>query len=345
MKMGKKAYKKLLSYPIVRMSIIGILLTFFVYRLLLFVTYGDEVSQTIIKWICLGFVGLHISIFFISMIRYVIQVQKASHYFHTLPAYAKERLEYDLQTGDRLDDMYFTSEFLFVYQLQFRKKQGFACIPYKEIAEVRISHKNKNVLEILNSQGTVLHMAVFLHAFDEQQVAELNQKIFSLKNREQSVRTTEGEQAVREYIAKQKIKKSLSGVPLAVCDFVVILAFLFSMGVAEHYRNEVKLLEIDHALEFTEEAFTYGGGTLLFWPNLQFYVVMYGAMLLLLVCGTIFARKVFRATDDSRSERVQKIRLLLFTAGEILFILFMGLLYTSDVHTWERMVQGFHLLF
>lgn len=343
--MVKKAYKKLLSYPIVRMSIIGILLTIFVYRLLLFVTYGDEVSQTIIKWICIGFACLHISIFLVSMIRYVIQVQKANRYFHTLPAYAKERLEYDLHTGDRLDDMYFTSEFLLIYQFQFRKKYGFACIPYKEIAEVRISHKNKNVLEILNSQGTVLHMAVFLHAFDEQQAAELNQKIFSLKNREQSVRTTEGEQAVREYIAKQKIKKSLSGVPLAVCDFVTIMAFLLSMGVAEHYRNEVKLLEIDHALEFTEEAFTYGGGTLLFWPNLQFYIVMYGAMLLLLVCGTIFARKVFHTTDDSRSDRVQKIRLLLFTAGEILFILFIGLLYTSDVHTWERMVQGFHLLF
>ena len=117
------------------------------------------------------------------------------------------------------------------------------------------------------------------------------------------------------------------------------------MRVAEHYRNEVKLLEMDHALEFTEEEFTYGGGTLLFWPNLQFYIVMYGAMLLLLVCGTIFARKVFRATEDSRSERTQKIRLLLFTAGEILFILLIGLLYTSDVHTWERMVQGFYLLF
>ncbi len=272
------------------------------------------------------------------MIRYVTQVQKAIHYLHTLPAYAKERLEYDLQTEDRLDDMYFTSEFLLIYQFQFRKKHGFACIPYKEIAEVRISRTNKNVLEILNSQGAVLHMAVFLHAFEGQQVAELNRKIFSLKNREQAVRTTEGEQAVRNYIAKQKIKKSLSGVPLIVCDFVTIMAFLFSMGVAEHYRNEVKLLEIDHALEFAEEAFTYGDGTLLFWPNLQFYVVMYGAILLLLVCGTIFARKVFRAKEDSCSERAQKIRLLLFTAGEILFILFMGLLYTSDVHTWERMV-------
>lgn len=343
--MVKKAYKKLLSYPIVRISIIGILLTVFVYRLLLFVTYGDEFSQTIIKWICLGFACLHISIFLISMIRYVIQVQKASHYLNILPAYAKERLEYDLQTEDRLDDLYFTSEFLLVYQLQFRKKYGFACIPYKEIAEVRINRTNKNVLEILNSQGTLLHMAVFLHAFEGQQAAELNRKIFSLKNRETSVRTTEKEQAEREYIAKQKIKKSLSGVPLVVCDFVIIMAFLFSMRVAEYYRNIVKHLEIDHALGFTEEAFTYGNGSLLFWPNLQFYAVMYGAVLLLLVCGIIFARKVFRATEDSRSDRAQKIRLLLFTAGELLFILFIGLLYTSDVHTWERMVQGFHLLF
>lgn len=163
--------------------------------------------------------------------------------------------------------------------------------------------------------------------------------------RAQSVRTTEEEQAERDRIAKQNIKKSLSGVPMVVCNFVTIMVFLFSMGVAEHYQNEVKFLETDHALEFTEEAFTYGAGTLLFWPNLQFYVVMYGTVLLLLVCGILFARKIFRTKEDSLFERVLKIKLLLFTAGEILFILFMGCMYTSDVHTWERMIQGFHLLF
>ncbi len=101
------------------------------------------------------------------------------------------------------------------------------------------------------------------------------------------------EQAERDRITKQEIKKSLSGVPLLVCDFVVIMAFLFSMMVAEHYRNEVKLLEMDPALEFAEQVFVRKDAPLLFWPNLQFYVVMYGAILLLLICGTIFARKVF----------------------------------------------------
>lgn len=343
--MVKKAYQKLFSFPIVRIGILGIVLTVFVYRLLLFITYGDELSQTFISWICLGSACLHISIFSLSMIRYVIQVQKASHYLHTLPAYVEERLNYDLQTEDRLDDMYFTSDFLLVYQFQFRKKYGFACIPYQDIGTLKINRTNKNVLEILNTQGTVLHMAGFSHVFNEQQAAELNRKIFSLKNRAQSVRTTEMEQAERDRITKQEIKKSLSGVPLLVCDFVVIMAFLFSMMVAEHYRNEVKLLEMDPALEFAEQVFVRKDAPLLFWPNLQFYVVMYGAILLLLICGTIFARKVFCAKEDSFFERVLKSKVLLFTMGEILFILFIGLMYTSDVHTWERMIQGFHLLF
>ncbi|MDO4439067.1 MAG: hypothetical protein Q4B86_06455 [Eubacteriales bacterium] len=246
--------------------------------------------------------------------------------------------------GDRLDDMYFTSEFLLVYQFQFRKKQGFACIPYKEISEFRINSRNKNVLEILNSQGIVLHKAIFLHPFDRRQLAEINQKLTSLKNREKCLRTTEGEQAIRECIAKQKIKKSLSGVPLVICDFTAIMAFLFSMIVAEYYRSKVKLMVAEQALEFTEEAFAYGVGKLLFWPNLQFYIVMYGAVLILMVCGTIFTRKVLNEKEDTGFERAQKIRILIFTVGEILFILLIGSMYTSDVHTWELMMQGFHLL-
>ncbi len=89
--MVKKAYQKLFSFPIVRIGIIGIVLTVFVYRLLLFITYGDELSQTFISWICLGF----------------------------------------------------------------------ACIPYQDIGTLKINRTNKNVLEILNTQGTVLHMAGF----------------------------------------------------------------------------------------------------------------------------------------------------------------------------------------
>lgn len=343
--MVKMAYKKLFSYPIVRISIISIVLTVFIYRLLRFVTYGDEVSQTLIKWLCFGSVCLHSFVFFISMSRYVIQVQKTSHYLHTLPVCVGERLEYDLQAVDRLDDLYFTSDFLLVYQFQFRKKYGFACIPYKEIGNIRISHKKKHVLEILDPQGAVLHMAVFSLALTEQQTAEINRKIVSLKNRTQAVRTTEEEQAERDRITRREIRKSLSGVFLAVSDFVVMMAFLFSIWVAEYYRNEVKLLGMDHARKFIEEALTWKDGVLLFLPNLQFYVVMYGSTLLLLVCGIIFARKVFHTKEDSFFERVQNIKILLFTAGEILFILFMGVMYTSDVHTWERMMRGFHLLF
>ena len=67
-----------------------------------------------------------------------------------------------MQAGDRLDDLYFTSDFLLVYQLQVRSKQGFACIPYPEIGGVRIvqNGRAKNQLDIFSPEGTVLHTVV-----------------------------------------------------------------------------------------------------------------------------------------------------------------------------------------
>ena len=93
------------------------------------------------------------------MTRYVIQVQRASRCLRRLPGHVRERLDQDLQTGDRLDDLHFTSDFLLVYQLQVRDKQGFACIPYPEIGGVRIGQNGraKNQLDIFSPEGTVLH--------------------------------------------------------------------------------------------------------------------------------------------------------------------------------------------
>ena len=59
------------------------------------------------------------------------------------PSLVRDRLEQDLQTGDRINDLYFTSDFLLVYQLQFRRKQGFACIPYPEMRGVSIGQNGR----------------------------------------------------------------------------------------------------------------------------------------------------------------------------------------------------------
>lgn len=84
---------------------------------------------------------------------------------------------------------------------------------------------------------------------------------------------------------------------------------------------------------------------LLFWPNLLFYVVMYGGILVMLIGGALLVRNLLHSKDDSYAERISKIRILLFIGGAVLFILFMGSVYTADVQTWENMTRGFHLLF
>ena len=252
----------------------------------------------------------------------------------------RERLDQDLQTGDRLDDLYFTSDFLLVYQLQVRSKQGFACIPYPEIGGVRIGQNGraKNQLDIFSPEGTVLHTVVCSLEPSQSLTEEIERKILSLKSRMQAVKNTAEEQAQRDQAVKQALKKTLSGLPAFFCSLAAALGFLASMAVAEHYQEKAELLE---SLQFPEEAY----GALLFWPNLLFYVVMYGGILVMLIGGALLVRNLLRSKDDSYAERISKIRILLFIGGAVLFVLFMGLVYATDVQTWENMTRGFHLLF
>ena len=252
----------------------------------------------------------------------------------------RERLDQELQTGDRLDDLYFTSDFLLVYQLQVRSKQGFACIPYSEIGGVRVSKngKAKNQLDILSPEGTVLHTVTCSLEVSQAQAEEIERKILSLKSRMQVVKDTTEEQSQWDRAAKQALKKTLSGLPAFFCSLAAVLGFLASMGVAEHYRKKAALLE---SLQFPEDAY----GALLFWPNLLFYVVMYGGILVMLICGVLLVRDLRRSREDAYAEQASKIRILLFIGGAVMFILFIGGVYTADVQTWENMTRGLHLLY
>ena len=162
--MVKTAYQKLCFYPLVRIAVFGVLLSALLYHFHGFLSAGDELVARVLGWLCLGCGALHGSLLTVGMTRYVIQVQRASRCLRSLPGYVRERLNQDLQTGDRLDDLYFTSDFLLVYQLQVRSKQGFACIPYPEIGGVRIvqNGRAKNQLDIFSPEGTVLHTVVCL---------------------------------------------------------------------------------------------------------------------------------------------------------------------------------------
>lgn len=338
--MVKKAYQKLCFYPLARVAVFGLLLSALLYQFHGLLSGGDELVARVLGWICLGFGTLHGSLLAVGVIRYVIQVQWASRRLRALPSLVRDRLDQDLQTGDRINDLYFTSDFLLVYQLQVRSKQGFACIPYSEIGGVSIGQNGraKNQLDILSPEGTVLHTVTCSLEVNQAQAEEIERKILFLKSRMQAVKDTTEEQSQRDRAAKQALKKTLSGLPAFFCSLAAALGFLASIVMAEHFREKAELLE---ALQFPQDAY----GALLFWPNLLFYVVMYGGILVTLLCGILLVRDLLRAQDHTYADRASKLRILLFVAGALLFILFMGGVYTADVHTWENMTRGFQLLF
>lgn len=338
--MVKTAYQKLCFYPLARVAVFGLLLSALLYQFHGLLSGGDELVARVLGWICLGFGALHGSLLAVGVIRYVIQVQRASRRLRALPSLVRDRLDQDLQTGDRINDLYFTSDFLLVYQLQVRSKQGFACIPYSEIGGVSIGQNGraKNQLDILSPEGTVLHTVTYSLEVSQAQAEEIERKILSLKSRMQAVKDASEEQAQRDQAVKQALKKTLSGLPAFFCSLAAALGFLASIVIAEHYRKKAALLE---SLQFPEDAY----GALLFWPNLLFYVMMYGGILVMLTGGVLLVRNLLRSKDDSYAERISKIRILLFIGGAVLFVLFMGLVYATDVQTWENMTRGFHLLF
>ena len=338
--MVKTAYQKLCFYPLVRVAVFGLFLSAFLYQFHGLLSGGDELVARVLGWICLGFGALHGSLLAVGVIRYVIQVKRASRRLRALPSLVRDRLDQDLQTGDRINDLYFTSDFLLVYQLQSRRKQGFACIPYPEIGGVSIGQNGraKNQLDILSPEGTILHTVTYSLEVSQAQAEEIERKILSLKSRMQAVKDTSEEQSQRDRAVKQALKKTMSGLPAFFCSLAAVLGFLASIVMAEHFREKAELLE---ALQFPADAY----GALLFWPNLLFYVMMYGGILVMLTGGVLLVRNLLRSKDDSYAERISKIRILLFIGGAVLFVLFMGLVYATDVQTWENMTRGFHLLF
>lgn len=338
--MVKTAYQKLCFYPLARVAVFGLLLSALLYQFHGLLSGGDELVARVLGWICLGFGALHGSLLAVGVIRYVIQVQRASRRLRALPSLVRDRLDQDLQTGDRINDLYFTSDFLLVYQLQVRSKQGFACIPYSEIGGVSIGQNGraKNQLDILSPEGTVLHTVTYSLEVSQAQAEEIERKILSLKSRMQAVKDTSEEQSQRDRAVKQALKKTMSGLPAFFCSLAAALGLLASIVMAEHFREKAELLE---ALQFPADAY----GALLFWPNLLFYVMMYGGILVMLTGGGLLVRNLLRSKDDSYAERISKIRILLFIGGAVLFVLFMGLVYATDVQTWENMTRGFHLLF
>ena len=85
-------------------------------------------------------------------------------------------------------------------------------------------------------------------------------------------------------------------------------------------------------------------GALLFWPSLLFYLSMYGGSLLLLAGILHFMKgRVHRKPDETIAWK-NRWQIAVFTVMVVLFVLFMGLMYSSDVGTWGRMMEGMELM-
>ena len=76
--MVKTAYQKLWFYPLVRIAVVGLLLSALLYRFHGLLSAGDEFVARVLGWLCLGFGALHGSLLVVGVIRYIIQVGQAA---------------------------------------------------------------------------------------------------------------------------------------------------------------------------------------------------------------------------------------------------------------------------
>ena len=85
-------------------------------------------------------------------------------------------------------------------------------------------------------------------------------------------------------------------------------------------------------------------GGLLFWPNLLFYLVLYGGSLFLLVSLFLFMRRRIGKKEGETVEWISRWRAAAFTVIAVLFMLLIGTVYSSDVGSWARLTEGFYLM-
>ena len=173
----------------------------------------------------------------------------------------------------------------------------------------------------MSPEGTVLHTVTYSLEVSQAQSEEIGRKILSLspgcRQSRYPLRSSPSGPCLQAGAEKDSER-----LPAFFCSLAAVLGFLASIVMAEHFREKAELLE---SLQFPEEAY----GALLFWPNLLFYVVMYGGILVMLIGGALLVRNLLRSKDDSYAERISKIRILLFIGGALLFILLIGGVYTA----------------
>ena len=141
-----------------------------------------------------------------------------------------------------------------------------------------------------------------------------------------------------------------TGIFFAAADFAAIMAFCGVMILAENGWKKVRSARSSGLLEWLEPP---GGtvtlsaaemGHLLFWPSLLFYLFLTVVPVLLLAGLIWFMRGRIHRGEGEALEWKNRIQMAVFTVLIVLFILFMGFVYSTDVNLWGRLTEGFRLL-
>ncbi len=341
--MVKEAYRRFFLNKVWLYLVLVVLVSIFLYTYVSSLgVSGETVNLLVFVILLLG--GLPALLGLLNMFGAFFKILAFTRELKRFPEFIRERLEYDFQAGDQIGDLYFTNSHLLVFQVRGGRGQGMACIPYREIQEVRVAPRYANgvFLEILLENG-YSHYVYFPSGVKPGTVPAIGEKISGLLSRMESlervpqeVRKAEKREAQRE---ERKKLSSMGGI-FMILDFGAIMGFCGAVMYAEQCRERLYLAEsAGYFLEMSQR------GRLLFFPNLLFYIAMIGGPLLLLVSLLAFLRRWGGEKDAWSLEWKTRWKLVAFTVLVVLFLLFMGSMYASDVEAWRSLKEGFFLLF
>ncbi len=346
--MVKAAYQKLFANKIWLSLGVTLLTCCFLCGYVASMDVSEETVEMIV-WFSVIAGGFVTILVIYQVIWGFVQIQKLKNYLNRLPVFVRERLEYDFRTGDQISDLYFTSSHLFVLQIRPGSRQGIVCIPYEEIQEVRIRPKMQvnTILEIRKTQDQPSHYVFESAGFSAGMISTINDKIAGIRARMDAPRPLPEEQKKEENRKRRAVERGKiwdSGIFHIALAFGMLMLFCYTIILAEDSQSKV------HVIQDLEHAAGYGAfspvkiGGLLFWPNLLFYLVLYGGSLFLLVSLFLFMRRRIGKKEGETVEWISRWRAAAFTVIAVLFMLLIGTVYSSDVGSWARLTEGFYLM-
>jgi len=352
--MLKAAYQKLFFNKIWPAAAGGAVITLFMYAYLHSLGIEEE-TRNLVLYTFLGMNGLCFLLALYQTGWGILRVLTLRAYLGRLPDLVRDRLEYDFQAGDQTGDLYFTSSHLFVLQLRGGKQWGTVCIPYEEIRQVRLKPNIQNplILEICRTGNRPSHYVFFQTGISAEKARDIDAKITVLKSRAEPLtpKTEEQRKAEKQEDRKIQRRKTMdTGIFFAAADFAAIMAFCGVIILAENGWKKVRSARSSGLLEWLEPP---GGtvtlsaaemGHLLFWPSLLFYLFLTVVPVLLLAGLIWFMRGRIHRGEGEALEWKSRIQMAVFTVLIVLFILFMGFVYSTDVNLWGRLTEGFRLL-